>query len=248
MSYKPVDEMSLRHLFSTDYAKSQLKMAYVGPVITATGKIDTSPDALILDMRRSPYEIKRCEFKFNGKSKDDFSHNGQFDLAIIWMYEAAKSKEQLKADLLKQNGCYEIICLSEMTAFEKFIDFKYDTVYKGKMIEDIKKIVIKREEHFVVVAYILAKCAHTYVNSDNLKKYLVEKYPAVRAMQPQGRGNIITAFMQTKPQLTLHHNADNYRWNIDFDPALATIELAKILRQHYSEPPMEDDIAKILER
>ena len=154
MFFKPVDEMSLRQLFSTDYAKSQLLLSYIGPVITPAGSIDTSPDALILDMRKSPYQTKRCEFKFIPTNKIDFSHNGQFQIAIIWDY--GYDKEQIRKDLLEQNGCSEVIALSEIKAFSSLADYKYETVFKGQLIDDVKKLVVKRDEHSVVAAFILA--------------------------------------------------------------------------------------------
>lgn len=245
MFFKPVDEMSLRQLFSTDYSKSQILLSYIGPVITPTGSIDTSPDALVLDMRKSPYQTKRCEFKFIPTSKNDFSHNGQFQIAVIWDYGC--NKEQLKADLLEQNGCSEIIAFAEMKAFATLADYKYETVFKGQLIEDFKKLVVKRDEHSVVAAFVLAKCSHTFVNSEKLVSYLVKRYATVREMKPQGRGNVISAFMQTKPQLIKHLNLDNYRWNLDFDPLVASSELAKILRENFlSEPPTDEDIKNIL--
>jgi hypothetical protein len=245
MFFKPVDEMSLRQLFSTDYAKSQLLLSYIGPVITPTGAIDTSPDALILDMRKSPYQTKRCEFKFIPASKNDFSHNGQFQIAIIWDY--GYGKEQIRKDLLEQNGCSEIIALSEIKAFSSLAEYKYETVFKGQLIDDVKKLVVKRDEHSVVAAFVLAKCSHTFVNSEKLVNYLIKRYATVREMKPQGRGNVVSAFMQTKPQLIKHLNMDNYRWNLDFDPQIASIELAKILRENFlSEPPTDEDIKGIL--
>ncbi len=245
MFFKPVDEMSLRQLFSSDYAKSQLRLSYIGPVITPTGAIDTSPDALILDMRKSPYQTKRCEFKFIPTSKNDFSHNGQFQIAIIWDY--GYSKDQLRNDLLEQNGCSEVIALAEIKAFSTLADYKYETVFKGQLIEDVKKLVVKRDEHSVVAAFVLAKCSHTFVNSEKLVNFLMRRYSIVKEMRPQGRGNVVSAFMQTKPQLIKHLNMDNYRWNLDFDPHIASIELAKILRENFlSEPPSEDDIKSIL--
>ena len=57
MNFKPVDEMSLRQLFSTEYAKEILKFSYIGPALNPTGGIDPSPDALVLDMRKNPYKV-----------------------------------------------------------------------------------------------------------------------------------------------------------------------------------------------
>ena len=92
MNFRPIDEMSLRHLFSTQLAKEILNLAYIGPVLDQLGKVDTSPDALILDMRKSPYRVLRCEFKFVPNSKEDFSHNGKFEVAVIGHMEIYQKK------------------------------------------------------------------------------------------------------------------------------------------------------------
>jgi len=189
--------------------------------------------------------IKRCEFKLIPASKIDFAHNGQFQIAIIWDY--GYDKEQIRKDLLEQNGCSEVIALSEIKAFSSLAEYKYETVFKGQLIDDVKKLVVKRDEHSVVAAFVLAKCSHTFVNSEKLVNYLIKRYATVREMKPQGRGNVVSAFMQTKPQLIKHLNMDNYRWNLDFDPQIASIELAKILRENFlSEPPTDEDIKGIL--
>ena len=247
MYFKPVDEMSLRQLFSTDYAKLHLRLSYIGPVITPTGSIDTSPDALILDMRKSPYKTKRCEFKFVPNSASDFSHNGEFEIAIVWGYGSAITKEQLKAELLQQNSCSEIIALSELKAFSTLANYNYNSVFKGLLIQDIKKVVINRNAASVEAAYILSKSADTFVESDKLIEFLMKKYPSVKQMEPRGRGNVISAFIQTNPPLVVRLNQNNYRWNLDFDPCIASVELAKILRENFlSEPTSDDDIRIIL--
>ena len=105
MNFKPIDEMSLRQLFSTDFSKELLRLSYIGPVLNKnTGKIDDSPDALILDMRKSPHQIKRCEFKYAPKSKGDFSHNGNFDIAVMWSIQPPLTRQQLEKELFEQNG------------------------------------------------------------------------------------------------------------------------------------------------
>src|SRR5229473_4014516 len=82
--FRPSDESSLRHLFSTDYAEEILGLSYVGPVLNPAGVIESSPDCVVLDRRKSPFHPLRCEFKFIPLGKEDFAHNGMFDIAIIW--------------------------------------------------------------------------------------------------------------------------------------------------------------------
>lgn len=56
MYFQPIDEMSLRHLFSSRYAEDILKMSYLGPVLNSSGTPETSPDCLILDKRKKQVE------------------------------------------------------------------------------------------------------------------------------------------------------------------------------------------------
>jgi hypothetical protein len=117
MKFRPIDEISLRHLFSTAYAQEILHLSYIGPVLNPAGVIETSPDCIILDMRSHPFRALRCEFKFIPSSKDDFAHNGRFDIAIIWSLPKGCSKNQLLSELLEQNGCAELIVLEDFKAF-----------------------------------------------------------------------------------------------------------------------------------
>ena len=84
MNFRPIDENSLRHLFSSAYAREVLSLSYLGPVLNPVGIIESSPNCMILDMRGNPFKPLRCEFKYDPSGKDDFAHNGRFDIAIIW--------------------------------------------------------------------------------------------------------------------------------------------------------------------
>lgn len=109
MKFRPIDEMSLRHLFSTAYAQEVLRLSYIGPVLGSSGSIESSPDGMILDMKSHPFRSLRCEFKFIPSSKNEFSHNGRFDIAIVWSLPSGISKDQLLHELLEQNGCSRLI-------------------------------------------------------------------------------------------------------------------------------------------
>jgi hypothetical protein len=239
--------MSLRHLFSTDYAKSQLRLAYLGPVINGTGQIETSPDALILDMRRSPHRVKRCEFKFAPTGPSEFSHNGKFDMAVIWDVATSTTKEALANKLLEQNGCSEVVRLVEHSAFCSLPLFSYEHFNRStEAINAIEKLVVKRELHSVVALYIAAQCFPSPINSKRVVEFLAKKYVSVARMKPQGRGNIISAFMQTNPPLIRHMNLDNYSFNIDFDSKTIASVIGALLRERFSsEPPSDDEIRSI---
>jgi len=134
MNFKPIDEMSVRHLFSSNYAQEELRLSYIGPVLNSSGKIETSPDCMIMDMRSHPFRSLRCEFKFVPSGKEDFSHNGKFDIAIMWSLPQGLSKQQLKDELFKQNGCTELVVLDEWKAFK---DLPVYTIESPSKLSDI---------------------------------------------------------------------------------------------------------------
>ena len=85
MHFQPIDEMSLRHLFSSSYAEGIMRLSYFGPVLNDSGAIETSPDCLILDRRGEKWRLRRCEFKWGMRyaggmcCPQDFVSNGRFD-------------------------------------------------------------------------------------------------------------------------------------------------------------------------
>ena len=171
--------MSLRQLFSTQFAKELLGLSYIGPVLDQMGKVDTSPDALILDMRKSPYKVLRCEFKFMPNSKEDFSHNGKFDVAVIWAYGNI-SKDKLKSELLEQNGCYEIIVLDELKAFHSLPEYNKENIELGQDFEGLKSVILKRDPASVLCLYMAASIYANRIDSEKMFEYLSKKFSQLR--------------------------------------------------------------------
>ena len=124
MIHKPIDEMSLRHLFSTNYASSLLKIEYWGPVLNHLGQIEPSPDCNVLDKRTEPFLIKKCEFKFIPRGLVDFEDNGNFDIAIVWDLPNNLNHNDLLQQLRIQNHCLELIILNDLRAFRRLPDRK----------------------------------------------------------------------------------------------------------------------------
>jgi len=242
MNFRPIDEMSLRHLFSTQFAKEIINLAYVGPVLDQLGKVDTSPDALILDMRKSPYKILRCEFKFMPNSKEDFSHNGKFDVAVIWAYGNI-SKDKLKADLLEQNGCYEIIALDETKAFHSLPEYNKDTINLEQDFEKLKQVILKRDQASVLCLYMAASVYPARINSEKVFDYLSKKFAYIKAMPAKAKGNVVGAFIQTNPPLLEWVFAKNYQWIKDYDSLVAKTILAELIQINFRlELPTKEDL------
>lgn len=242
MNFRPIDEMSLRHLFSTQLAKEILNLAYIGPVLDQLGKVDTSPDALILDMRKSPYKVLRCEFKFIPNSKEDFSHNGKFDVAVIWGYGNI-SKEKLQADLLQQNGCYEIIALDELKAFHALPEYSKEAIGLAQDFRGLKSVILKRDVASVVAIYMAASIYPKRIDSEKVIDYLAKRFPHVKAMPGKAKGNIVGAFIQTNPPLIELAFSKNYQWISDYDSLVASVYLAEIIQINFRvDLPTADDL------
>lgn len=245
MNFRPIDEMSLRHLFSTQLATEMLNLSYVGPVLDQLGKVDTSPDALVLDMRKSPYRILRCEFKFIPNSKEDFSHNGKFDIAVIWAYGNI-SKEKLQADLLEQNGCYEIIALDELKAFHALPDYSKDAIGLAQDFRGLKSVILKRDVASVIVLYMAASVYPKRIDSEKVFDYLAKRFPHVKSIPGKAKGNIVGAFIQTNPPLLEWVFSKNYQWIQSYDSLIAKTYLAELIQVNFRiDLPTNEDLKLI---
>ena len=242
MNFRPIDEMSLRHLFSSQLAKEILNLAYIGPVLDQLGKVDTSPDALILDMRKSPYKTLRCEFKFIPNSKEDFSHNGKFDVAVIWAYGNIP-KEKLQADLLQQNGCYEIIALDELKAFHSLPEYNKEAIGLAQDFRGLKSVILKRDVASVVTLYMAASIYPKRFDSERVLDYLAKRFPHIKAMPGKAKGNVVGAFIQTNPPLLEWVFSKNYQWINGYDSLVSSVYLAELIQTNFRvDLPTADDL------
>lgn len=247
MLFRPIDEMSLRHLFSTPFAKEAVGLSYIGPVLDPLGKVDTSPDALILDMRKSPYKILRCEFKFVPNSKDDFTHNGKFDIAVIWSYGRI-DRAKLQADLSEQNGCYEIIAFDEIRAFHSLLEYNNENIKLSQDFTALKSTILKRDSAYVTCLYMAAAVYPKRINYERMIDYLEKRFPQVAAMGSKGKSNAVTAFTQTTPPLLEWVFAKNYQWIKDYDSKIGKSYLAELIQNNFRlELPTIEDLNFVTE-
>ncbi|MFA6074612.1 MAG: hypothetical protein WCV63_00095 [Negativicutes bacterium] len=235
MNFKPIDEMSLRQLFSTAFAQEILKMSYLGPVLNDSGLIETSPDAMILDMNESPFRPLRCEFKYSPNSKNDFAHNGRFDVAIVWSLQPGCTIDRLKNDLLMQNECYKIIVLSDRKVFRDLPPYSMDALSRLGNSAIIRNKALQFTYPSVCALYLAAKLFPAKFQMPKMVDYLARRFSDVKKMQPQGRANIVTVFIQSKPQLITKMHGNFYRWSSEFDSISAVNELAEIIVSRFGE-------------
>lgn len=244
--FKPIDEMSLRHLFTSDLGESILKMVYIGPVLNPGGSIESSPDSMILDMRNDSWKIRKCEFKYSPNGKADFKNNGNFDIAILWSLPDLLSKEKLKNDLLEQNKCYEIIILSDYIQFSRLPDYKL--INDVKELHDssgLRKSLRKLKPYCIYCAYIAAAIYPKKFNIHIMVNSLLPRFADLKKIQEQGRGSsLVSALQQTKPQLVQQMDGDNYRWDNHLNPKFAIGDITYIMTDKFELELPDSDIVE----
>jgi hypothetical protein len=199
---------------------------------------------MILDMRRSPFRPLRCEFKCNVASKEDFSHNGSFDVAIIWSLPPTETKDHLLNDLLTQNGCSELLVLSEYKAFRDLPTYTVDSLSRLGSVDLVRSKALNAEEYAVYALYIAARIYPDKFHMDHILSLLTKRFPQVKKMQAKGRSNAVSAFIQTKPPLIVRMHGKYYRWTSEFDSVIAARELTEVILQNFGgQLPSQDDLA-----
>ena len=83
---------------------------------------------------------------------------------------------------------------------------------------------------------------------DRMIALLVSRFPDVKKMQPRGRANVVSAFIQTKPPLLTMMHGKYYRWTIGIDSASAAAELTELITANFGKQvPSRDDLAAVRE-
>jgi hypothetical protein len=201
---------------------------------------------MILDMRSHPFRPRRCEFKFIPLGKEDFGHNGLFETAIVWALPAGISKDQLLADLLQQNGCAELVVLQESKAFYDLPAYTSDSLTKLPQSNIVKEIAIKKELPAVFALCMSARLYPDKFNMDRMVGFLSKRFPEVKKMQPRGRANVVSAFIQTKPPLISLMHGKMYRWTSEIDSVSAAAELTELLVENFgAEAPTKYDLEAV---
>ncbi|MCK9400678.1 MAG: hypothetical protein M0Q51_11890 [Bacteroidales bacterium] len=212
MNFKPIEEFSLRHLFSSELGESVLNMSYLGPVMN--GQIpQTSPDCLVIDRNTQPFSIKRCEFKFKPSSVGEFAMNGQFQLAIIWDLGQGLDLHALEVGLLQQNGCQQIKVLNQIIEFNQLPDYQVPDAHAVQNLQDLERILINNSFETNYVAYLFAHAYPQELNLKRIKDHLRQNFPAFAALPARGQHNqIINLWNRGNPIIRRTHG-EYYRWH-----------------------------------
>lgn len=243
MYFQPADETALRHLFSSNEAI--MEMSYIGPVLDPSGRILTSPDCLVLDKRGEKWRIRRCEFKYEPESISEYAHNGRFDITVVWRV-APSVRDSLREGLRTQNGCEEIVALSDYPAFNRLDRYRAAEAEAlvSEGVKKVERILLNVQNTGYATAYVayIATAIYPLAFDLGMMKDAISGLPEVQGMLPQGRGNVISKLLQTKPPLITRLSHHRYRWvgAIHADGARKTI--ASIITTRFGKEIPDDDV------
>lgn len=225
--------MSLRQLFSTSYASNSLKIQYWGPVLNHLGEIEQSPDCIVLDKRKNPFVLRRCEFKYIPEGSYSFSENGNFDIAIVWNLPPNLTHENLLQKLREQNKCSELIVLYDLRDFRRLPEYTIPEKINFYLIQKLKDYLISREPDVIYSAYLIANSHPKTIDSEKLANLLADKFSRIRDMKPQGRINAIVGSAQMQPAVLEYKHGNKYSWNDNFDPIASINMMEELFRENF---------------
>jgi hypothetical protein len=116
-------------------------------------------------------------------------------------------------------------------------------------MEAQQALAMEREELASVFALcIAAKLYPKKFQMDRMVSFLSHRFPSVRKMQPQGRANVVSAFLQTKPGLLEWMHGKTYRWTSEIDSVVAAAELTELIKKNFDgEAPSNEDLREVSE-
>ena len=221
MHFKPIDENSLRHLFSSELGEKVLKISYLGPVMNGQ-VIQGSPDCLVVDKNTNPFSIKRCEFKFEPANINEFQHNGRFDIAIIWGLGGGMTLPRLEAGLLQQNGCNQIIALNQIIEFQDLPDYNIPVGQDIQNVSDIHGIMIRNRFETAYIAYCFALAYPQQLHLQRIKEHLRLNFPGFARIHRNGQHNVIIGLANRHNPIIENTHGEYYIWNHARNLTLAT--------------------------
>jgi hypothetical protein len=181
----------------------------------------------------------RCEFKFRPESKNDFEDNGSFNIAVCWELHPSLNKQTLLRDLFSQNGCSDVIVMSEYQKFRNLEDYRVLTDADVQGLTVLANVMSWREPHTVYAAYIAAAIYPKKFEMGKMVETLCSRFEAIQRMSRRGRSNVVSALMQTSPPLIEHmHGRKFYRWKAIINPRLAMSDIGCLLTERFLiDPP-----------
>ena len=246
MLLKPIDEQTTRHLFSTGACEKITGLSFIQSITDPQGKIVNSPDGWLIDKRTPKYKLLKCEFKFMPCGWQDYKHNGQFDISVVWDIHPSTTKEKLLNNLVLRNECTEIIVLREYRELNLLPTFKIEeaiNVGQLMIIDELERLLLKKAKETAYISYIAARIYPNNFVMGKIIKLLVRNFRSAEQTQPKGRAGIVTALIQTKPQLIKHMFGKEYKWNNEIDAKLAIAKISELLINNFEiQPPTEEDL------
>ena len=100
-------------------------------------------------------------------------------------------------------------------------------------LEEIERLLVKKDVETAFIAFLAAKIYPHNFRMDKMVKLLADDFSRVHHTHAKGRAGIVTALLQTKPQLIKHMYSNYYKWNDEFDPKLAIVIIGELLATRF---------------
>jgi len=142
-----------------------------------------------------------------------------------------------------------LIVLKEEKAFWDLPIYTPDSISKLGNVGVMRELVMRRGMK-VPTVFALCMAARLYPEKFSMKRmigFLRKRFPAVERMQDKGRANVVTAALQTHPQLLQKMLGNTYRWTSEIDYETAAAELTALLRENQAQVPTTDDLKQLRE-
>jgi hypothetical protein len=225
--FKPVNEWMVRQLFSAAMIAEHFKIFVLGAVLGASGKVESSPDCLALDMRDRDMSFKRIEFKYMVENIDEFEENGQFDIAVAWA--SMIPRPVLERALAEKHGCQEIILLSEHKICRNLPDYNDDNIKSVSISSKIEQILMRRTLEAILAAYYAVSVYPREFSSPEVLAFLrthLGNNGFDQSRQSITQKSIASLQMGGLLEKTRRHW---YRWAPSLNPAHALPSITKLI-------------------
>ena len=142
-----------------------------------------------------------------------------------------------------------MIVLEELKAFRDLPIYTSASISTLGSAGIVRELAIKMKLPSVFGLCMAARLYPDKFNGERMVELLSKRFSDVKKMQPRGRANVISAFLQTKPPLITLMHGRVYRWTNKFDSATAASELTQLITANFqAQAPTKDDLDQVREQ
>ncbi len=232
--FKPINEFMVQQLCVTEMAFRFLKIMLVGPVLSPSGKRLDSPDCWALHMRNGTTKLITVECKHTVTAVSDFSHNGKFDMAIVW--DTLVPRRSLEDALRENHGCQEVIVLNDLKPFRELPDYTEQNILRLQIADTSRKSLENRQLPAIAVALFAANKQQEFSSDEAIdfltKENIIDPSELSRRSQVQ---QSMTSLVFAK--ILIRNRKHWFRWNQSIPAELALPVITELYLRSGSSLP-----------